>query len=82
MVDDKSYSQRQFQIILDDIGYPFTNPYHIIEQGKISEVAAMSPNELLELLKMAAGIKKYEQRIALAKKNIEKSLEERQKMEE
>ena len=42
-VDDGVYGRRTFDSLLEGVGYPISNPYNIIEQGTIGQVAQMSP---------------------------------------
>jgi chromosome segregation ATPase len=45
------------------LGFSYSNPYNIIQQGKITQITLMDEFEIYKLLEEATGIKKYEKRL-------------------
>ena len=48
--------------LLESAGFSRANPYYIVQQGKVQELAMMKGSERLELLKDVAGTKVYDER--------------------
>eukprot|EP00879_Flechtneria_rotunda_P012761 GHRR01013325.1.p1 GENE.GHRR01013325.1~~GHRR01013325.1.p1 ORF type:complete len:1111 (+),score=537.85 GHRR01013325.1:324-3656(+) len=48
--------------LLESAGFSRANPYYVVQQGKIQEMARMTPAQRLELLKEVGGTKVYEER--------------------
>lgn len=61
-VEEQSYSKEEFEVYVQTIGVAYSNSYHIVQQGRITSIAAMDPFELYTLLQAAAGCRRYEQR--------------------
>ncbi len=47
---------------LESAGFSRSNPYYIIQQGRVEEIARMKDTDRLELLKDIAGTTVYEER--------------------
>ena len=50
----------QVQNVLEAAGFSRTNPYNIVQQGKIAQMAKLSDEERLNLLKEVGGASLYE----------------------
>lgn len=61
-LDGKTMSQRDVMSILESAGFSSSNPYYIVEQGKVSTLTTMKDHERLDLLKEVAGTKVYDVR--------------------
>lgn len=49
---------------MESAGFSRSNPYYIVQQGKIQELATMTEEARLDLLKEVAGTRVYEERRA------------------
>ena len=61
-VNDRRYSAAEVRQLLETAGFSASNPYYIVEQGKIVNLANMSEVDRYDLLKDVAGTKVYEAR--------------------
>eukprot|EP00892_Ulva_mutabilis_P006487 jgi/Ulvmu1/420/UM001_0427.1 len=59
-LDSKHISKREVQNVLEAAGFSRTNPYNIVQQGKIAQMAKLSDEERLNLLKEVGGASLYE----------------------
>lgn len=50
--------------LLESAGFSSSNPYYIVEQGKVSHLTTMRDSERLDLLKEVAGTRVYDERKA------------------
>lgn len=48
--------------LLETAGFSSSNPYYIVEQGKVSKLTTMKDKERLDLLKEVAGTRVYDER--------------------
>lgn len=62
LVNDQPYSNADFQNLLESAGLSRSNPYYIVEQGKIAKLMKQAKSERLELLKEIAGTRTYDDR--------------------
>ncbi|KAH8741116.1 SMC type chromosomal ABC Atpase [Cryptosporidium ryanae] len=58
----KNVSRKDFDSILESCGISRNNPYFIVRQGKVTELATMSDISRLRLLKEIAGTRIYDER--------------------
>ncbi|KAJ1613671.1 SMC3'SMC type chromosomal ABC ATPase' [Cryptosporidium canis] len=58
----KNVSKKDFDSILESCGITRNNPYFIVRQGKVTELATMSDTSRLRLLKEIAGTRTYDER--------------------
>jgi len=63
-VDRRHVTRAEVQNMLESAGFSRANPYYVVQQGKITAMAAMRDHERLELLKEIGGTRVYEQRRA------------------
>ena len=61
-LDKKHMTKNEIMNMLETAGFSRANPYYIVQQGKIMEMAHMSDAKRLELLKEIGGTKVYEER--------------------
>ncbi|KAL0476479.1 sudA, partial [Acrasis kona] len=61
-IDGKAVSQREVMNLLESAGFSSSNPYYIVEQGKVTTLTNMKDNERVELLKEVAGTRVYDER--------------------
>jgi structural maintenance of chromosome 3 (chondroitin sulfate proteoglycan 6) len=48
--------------LLESAGFSRSNPYYIVQQGKVNALTMMKDSERLELLKEVAGTRVYDER--------------------
>ena len=68
-LDGKMATRNDVMSLLESSGFSRSNPYFIVRQGKINEIATAKDEQRLKLLKEVAGTKVYDER-----KNEAKSL--------
>ena len=61
-LDKKHMSKAEVMNMLETAGFSRSNPYYVVQQGRIVEMAHMSDAKRLELLKEIGGTKVYEER--------------------
>ncbi|KAL9651690.1 hypothetical protein ABK040_009305 [Willaertia magna] len=81
-IDGKAVSQREVFNLLESAGLSSSNPYYIVEQGKVSHLTTMKDSERLELLKEIAGTKVYDQRRSESMKIMQETDQKKQKINE
>eukprot|EP00796_Vickermania_ingenoplastis_P011417 gene11417-7921_t len=67
-VNDRKFSATEVRQLLESAGFSSSNPYNIVEQGKITNLANMSEQNRFQLIKDVAGTKVYEDRRDESKK--------------
>lgn len=50
LINDRSTTRQQFSAMIDCLGLVYSNPYNIVQQGKISQITLMSDQELYKML--------------------------------
>ena len=60
--------------LLESAGFSKSNPYYIVQQGKVSNLCVMKDKDRLELLKEVAGTTVYDERRAESLKIIQDSV--------
>ncbi|TMW60418.1 hypothetical protein Poli38472_000460 [Pythium oligandrum] len=68
--------------LLESAGFSRSNPYYIVQQGKVNALALMKEKERLELLKEVAGTKVYEERRQESLKIMQETQSRREKIQE
>jgi structural maintenance of chromosome 3 (chondroitin sulfate proteoglycan 6) len=53
-------TQREIFNVLESAGLSFSNPYNVVEQGKVASLTVMKDHERLNLLKEVAGTRVYD----------------------
>ncbi|KAJ0399127.1 hypothetical protein P43SY_007533 [Pythium insidiosum] len=66
--------------LLESAGFSRSNPYYIVQQGKVNALALMKERERLELLKEVAGTKVYEERRVESLKIMQETQSRRDKI--
>lgn len=61
-LDRKHVTKTEVINLLESAGFSRANPYYIVQQGKIRDLAVMTDKNRLELLKEVGGTKIYEER--------------------
>eukprot|EP00667_Euglena_gracilis_P000779 EG_transcript_781 len=81
-VNGKTHTAAEVQQLLESAGFSSSNPYYIVQQGKIQHLAMMKDTERLLLLKEVAGTKVYEDRRVESARMMEESAARRAKIDE
>ncbi|KAF4321801.1 hypothetical protein JM18_003926 [Phytophthora kernoviae] len=68
--------------LLESAGFSRSNPYYIVQQGKVNALAVMRERERLELLKEVAGTKVYEDQRVKSLKILQDTQSQRDKIQE
>lgn len=61
-IDGKTVPQKEFFSMLETAGISASNPYFIVEQGKVTSLTTMKESARLELLKEIAGTKVFDEK--------------------
>ncbi|KAL6851888.1 hypothetical protein ACP4OV_002998 [Aristida adscensionis] len=61
-LDGKHVSKTEVMNLLESAGFSRSNPYYVVQQGKISSLTLMKDSERLNLLKEIGGTRVYEDR--------------------
>mmetsp|Transcript_51571 Transcript_51571/g.122163 ORF Transcript_51571/g.122163 Transcript_51571/m.122163 type:complete len:1202 (+) Transcript_51571:76-3681(+) len=61
-VDQKHVTKQDIANMLETAGFSKSNPYYIVEQGKVTKITEMSDKLRLDLLKEVAGTNVYEEK--------------------
>lgn len=61
-VNEKKFSAEEVYQLLEGAGFSSSNPYNIVEQGKVASLSSISEHARLQLIKDVAGTKVYETR--------------------
>ncbi|EKX44780.1 sister chromatid cohesin complex subunit, structural maintenance of chromosome protein 3, SMC3 [Guillardia theta CCMP2712] len=72
-VDQKHVTKQDIANMLETAGFSKSNPYYIVEQGKVTKITEMQDKERLALLKEVAGTNVYEEKKAESEKIMKES---------
>lgn len=61
-LDSKHITKGEVMDLLESAGFSRSNPYYVVQQGKIASLAVMKENDRLDLLKDIAGTRVYDER--------------------
>eukprot|EP00933_Yihiella_yeosuensis_P047583 TRINITY_DN4343_c1_g1_i5.p1 TRINITY_DN4343_c1_g1~~TRINITY_DN4343_c1_g1_i5.p1 ORF type:complete len:1129 (+),score=316.84 TRINITY_DN4343_c1_g1_i5:239-3625(+) len=81
-LDGKNATKTEVFNLLESCGFTKSNPYYIVQQGKIAELTLMDDRRRLELLKEISGATVYDERKAESLKLLEEVKTRRQKTDE
>ncbi|KAL5555241.1 hypothetical protein UlMin_037477, partial [Ulmus minor] len=62
ILDGKHITKTEVMNLLESAGFSRSNPYYVVQQGKISSLTLMRDSERLDLLKEIGGTRVYEER--------------------
>lgn len=63
-VNDRKFTATEVHQLMESAGFSSSNPYYVVEQGKVVHLANMSEEDRYHLIKEVAGTKVYENRRA------------------
>ena len=81
-MDKKITTKKDVVQLFEAAGFSRSNPYYIVKQGKINEMATQSERDRLELFKEIAGTRVYDDKRAESMKLFKKSEEDRSKIQQ
>jgi structural maintenance of chromosome 3 (chondroitin sulfate proteoglycan 6) len=61
-LDKKHITKTEVMNLLESAGFSRSNPYYVVQQGKIASLTLMKDHERLDLLKEIGGTRVYEER--------------------
>eukprot|EP00449_Zooxanthella_nutricula_P004168 CAMPEP_0198496206 /NCGR_PEP_ID=MMETSP1462-20131121/5682_1 /TAXON_ID=1333877 /ORGANISM="Brandtodinium nutriculum, Strain RCC3387" /LENGTH=382 /DNA_ID=CAMNT_0044225027 /DNA_START=52 /DNA_END=1196 /DNA_ORIENTATION=+ len=82
MLDGKHATKTEVFNLLESCGFTKSNPYYVVQQGKIAELTLMNDSRRLELIKDISGASVYDDRRAESFKVLEDVRCRRQKTDE
>mmetsp|Transcript_43986 Transcript_43986/g.113680 ORF Transcript_43986/g.113680 Transcript_43986/m.113680 type:complete len:1199 (-) Transcript_43986:65-3661(-) len=82
MLDGKHATKAEVFNLLESCGFTKSNPYYIVQQGKVAELTLMNDSRRLELLKEISGASVYDERRTESERILEDVRARRQKTDE
>lgn len=82
VLDRKNVSRTEVFNLLESAGFSRSNPYYIVQQGKVAALCAMSDKNRLDLLKEVAGTRVYDERRDESLKIMDETDGKREKISE
>lgn len=82
VLDRKNVTRTEVFNLLESAGFSRSNPYYIVQQGKVAALCAMSDRQRLDLLKEVAGTRVYDERREESLKIMAETDEKREKISE
>ena len=67
--------------LLESAGFSKSNPYYIVQQGKVSNICLMKDEDRLNLLKEVAGTTVYEERRSESLKILQETLAKQEQIQ-
>eukprot|EP00080_Pristionchus_pacificus_P014668 PDM74688.1 smc-3 [Pristionchus pacificus] len=80
-IDGKTVARSDVVNLMESAGFSRSNPYYIVKQGKINELATAPDSHRLKLLKEVAGTRVYDERKEESEKILEETKEKKGKVE-
>nr|QIC49990.1 structural maintenance of chromosomes protein 3 [Actinia equina] len=81
-LDKKVVTKTDVMNLLESAGFSRSNPYYIVKQGRINQLAVAKDNERLKLLREVAGTRVYDERKEESKHILKDSENKKEKIEE
>lgn len=81
-LDKKNVTKTDVMNLLESAGFSRSNPYYIVKQGKINQLATAKDFERLKLLREVAGTRVYDERKEESKNILNETESKREKIEE
>lgn len=82
VLDRKNVTRTEVFNLLESAGFSRSNPYYIVQQGKVASLCAMTDKHRLELLQEVAGTRVYDERRLESLKIMEETDAKREKIAE
>ncbi|KAK3136866.1 hypothetical protein QOZ80_5BG0443920 [Eleusine coracana subsp. coracana] len=81
-LDGKHVSKTEVMNLLESAGFSRSNPYYVVQQGKISQLTLMKDSERLDLLKEIGGTRVYEDRRSESLKIMQETANKRKQIDQ
>uniref|UniRef100_A0AC35THX2 Structural maintenance of chromosomes protein n=1 Tax=Rhabditophanes sp. KR3021 TaxID=114890 RepID=A0AC35THX2_9BILA len=81
-IDNKIVSRSEIVNLMEAAGFSKSNPYYIVKQGKIMELATSTDGQRLALIKEVAGTRVYDEKKNDSFKLLKENIERLEKIEE
>lgn len=81
-LDTKMVTKTDVMNLLESAGFSRSNPYYIVKQGKINELATAADAYRLKLLREVAGTRVYDERLEESKSILKDTESKREKIDE
>ena len=81
-LDRRAITKEEVGKVLESAGFSRSNPYYVVQQGKIMQMSMMKEGERLSLLKEIGGTRVYEERRAESLRIIRDTEGQRRQVEE
>jgi len=81
-LNNKHVTKSDVVNLLESAGFSRSNPYYIVQQGKVNALCLMKDEQRLELLKEVAGTTVYEERRRKSEEALTEASRKREKIEE
>ena len=81
-VDKKHVTRAEVVNLLESAGFSRTNPYYVVQQGKIMKMATMQDEERLDLLKEIGGTSVFEAKRKESLKGLDETKSKREQVQE
>eukprot|EP00747_Dinoflagellata_sp_TGD_P181727 gnl/TRDRNA2_/TRDRNA2_35654_c0_seq1.p1 gnl/TRDRNA2_/TRDRNA2_35654_c0~~gnl/TRDRNA2_/TRDRNA2_35654_c0_seq1.p1 ORF type:complete len:1196 (-),score=366.26 gnl/TRDRNA2_/TRDRNA2_35654_c0_seq1:84-3671(-) len=81
-LEGKTATKTEIFSLLESCGFTKSNPYYIVQQGKISELTLMHDRARLDLIKDISGASVYDERKSESEKILEETRMKQQKTDE
>jgi len=81
-IDKKNVTRTDVMNLLESAGFSRSNPYYIVKQGKINQLATAKDNDRLKLLREVAGTRVYDERKAESQNILKDTENKREKIED
>ncbi|OON23261.1 RecF/RecN/SMC protein [Opisthorchis viverrini] len=81
-LDKKMVTKADVMNMLESAGFSRSNPYYIVKQGKITQLATAPDNQRLKLLREVAGTRVYDERKEESKQIFKESEAKREQISE
>lgn len=82
VLDRKNVTRTEVFNLLESAGFSRSNPYYIVQQGKVAALCGMTDRQRLDLLKEVAGTRVYDERREESLKIMEETDQRREKITE
>lgn len=82
VLDRKNVTRTEVFNLLESAGFSRSNPYYIVQQGKVAALCGMTDRQRLDLLKEVAGTRVYDERREESLKIMDETDERREKITE
>lgn len=81
-LDKKHVTRAEVVNLLESAGFSRTNPYYVVQQGKIMKMATMQDEERLDLLKEIGGTSVFEAKRKESLKGLDETKSKREQVQE